>query len=116
MENHVDSRLLPQSLENEIWSYLLRFGARVALSGQHKEYPLGETGEGARKRFYLTLRSQLVHPPHRGNNTLDGLLVLPAVLHKLEVFVGPTFLTLANMGVSLRPTISANYTCDPRCQ
>jgi hypothetical protein len=88
MKNCIDPQLLPEPLEDETWSYLLRLGMKVALSGQHEEHALREAGEGATKCLDLTPGPEPIPPSSCRDDTLDELLVLPAVLDDLEVFVG----------------------------
>ena len=56
-------------------------------SDEYEEHLLREAGKRTSQCFYLAFGLHLIHASHGGDDVLDGLLVLPAVLDDLEVLI-----------------------------
>jgi len=86
-EDLPDPQLLPEPLEDEGRTDLLRCGIHIALAGKNQKNLLGKPGQGAHQVFDLTLVLNLIHPADGCNHPLDGLLAFPAILDDLKVLV-----------------------------
>ena len=112
MKYPVHPHLFPEPLEDEGRSDLLRLGTEAVIPvGQYEKCLLGEAGKGTGEGFYLTFGPQLVHASHGGDDPLPALLIFPAVLYNLKVFVGAGFLDSGKQGrlLFMTPSIYRIY-------
>jgi hypothetical protein len=82
-----DLQLLPEPLADQGRSDLPRIRPDIALCGEDQQHFFRKSREGTYQVLDLSLLLNLIHPPDRGDNPLDGLGPFSAVLDDLEVLI-----------------------------
>ena len=91
MEDPTDPELLPEPLKDQGRSDLLGRGLGVPFAGENQKDFFRESRKGSNQVFDLSSFLKIIHPANRGDDPLDGLWAIPAVLDDLEVLMRPRF-------------------------